>query len=86
MNAKRGNLASAHKVGDEVTLDATERKVFVIASFVSACICFGPRQWVSGGILVVMSVSLAIWDMRVSKREAAEAKAKAPPTTSPENS
>jgi cytoskeletal protein RodZ len=36
-------------------LDVTERKVFAITTFVSACLCFAPGQWVSGSALLIAS-------------------------------
>lgn len=50
-------------------MNATERKVFAFSTFVAACICFGPRQWVSGAALLVVSVVFFIVDRRLSKRE-----------------
>jgi len=69
-------------------MNATERKVFAFSTFVAACICFGPRQWVSGAALLVVSVVLFIHDRRLSRREKMRentaAKEALAPTSEPE--
>ena len=51
-------------------MNATERKVIVITTFVAACICFAPGQWVSGGALLLASAALFQWHRVKLRREA----------------
>lgn len=60
----------------EVELPAEEdkaslRRTFVILTFVGACILLPPRQWVSAGILFVVSGALLFRHRRIQKREEA---------------
>jgi hypothetical protein len=57
------------------------RRTFVILTFVGACICLPPRQWVSAGILFVVSGGLYWRHKRILDRERpAKAGKPAPPT------
>jgi hypothetical protein len=49
-------------------LDVTERKVFAITTFVSACICLAPGEWVSGGVLLAVSAALWVHYLRSAPR------------------
>jgi hypothetical protein len=54
-----------------VTLDPTERKALVLATFVAASICFAPAQIISGVMLLVASFLLHRWDQAMLRKEAA---------------
>ena len=53
------------------TLDAAERKVLIITTFVSACIALAPQEWTSAGVLLVASGLMFLNDRRLTKREKA---------------
>jgi hypothetical protein len=54
-------------------LDAAERKVLIVTTFVSACIALAPQEWVSAGVLLAASGLLFAYDRRVIAREKAAA-------------
>jgi hypothetical protein len=54
-------------------LNATERKVLTVSTFVAACICFAPGDMVSGGMLLVASLALVQYDRVMLRREDAAA-------------
>ena len=57
--------------------DAAERKVLIIATFVSSCIAFAPQEWVSAITLLVASGLMYAYDRRLTQREQAATKAPA---------
>jgi hypothetical protein len=54
---------------------AYERKVLMTTTFVAACICFAPGEFVAGGILLFVTLAQAARHRQLSTREASEAKA-----------
>ncbi len=50
-------------------IDVTERKVFAITTFVSACICLAPGEWVSGVALLLASAVLWVLYLRAARRD-----------------
>lgn len=58
-------------------LDATERKALTLCVFAGACLCFAPAEFISGGLLLLLSGALYVWDLRTLRREAAAAPAPA---------
>ena len=50
---------------------ASLRRTFIILTFVAGCVCLPPRQWVSAGILGVLSGYLFFRHTRITKRELA---------------
>jgi hypothetical protein len=66
-------------------LDVTERKVFAITTFVSACICLAPGEWVSGGVLLAVSAALWVHYLRSAPRPAKPpSRPEEPPPEAPE--
>jgi hypothetical protein len=56
-------------------LDAAERRVIVVTTFVAGCIALAPQEWVSAGVLLGSSGLLFLWDRRLTRREESAAKA-----------
>jgi hypothetical protein len=56
-------------------LDANERKALTLSAFAGACLCFAPAEFISGGLLLLLSGLLYLWDLRMLRREAAAAPA-----------
>ena len=63
--------------------DAAERKVLIIATFVSSCIAFAPQEWVSAITLLVASMLMYAYDRRLTKRELAASAATKPAIEAP---
>lgn len=59
-------------------VNATERKVLTITTFVSSCICFAPGEWVSGLVLLIASGVMYRWYRLQARREEAAKPAPAP--------
>ena len=62
-------------------LDAAERKVLIVTTFVSACIAFAPMEWTSAITLLVVSGAMYFNDRRLTKRENAALAAPVTPPT-----
>ncbi len=50
-------------------LDATERRALTLVAFAAACICMAPAEFISGGVLLLVSLALYRWDLAVLRRE-----------------
>jgi len=52
-------------------IDATERRALTLSVFTSACLCFAPAEFISGAVLLLVSLALYTWDSALTRREAA---------------
>lgn len=58
-----------------MVLTPEERRTLAVCSFVAACICFAPGDWVSGAATLAVSGALFLWHNKKLKAEAAAEKA-----------
>lgn len=58
-----------------MVLTPEERRTLAVCSFVAACICFAPGDWVSGVATLAISGALFLWHNKKLKAETAAEKA-----------
>ncbi|WP_437677386.1 hypothetical protein [Sorangium sp. So ce131] len=51
--------------------DAEERLTLAICAFVAGCILLAPREWVSAGLAIALSLALLAWHVVRLRAEAA---------------
>lgn len=51
-------------------LEPTERRALTLSVFAGACLCFAPAEFISGAVLLLVSLGLYTWDSALLRREA----------------